>query len=341
MPDLSNEELAEKGTQFDSMYFSSLSWLCATLAAGGAIEATKAVVAGLVRNSIAIIRPPGHHAEHNAPSGFCFFNNVPIAAKVAQKDFPDTCRKVLILDWDVHHGNGVQQAFYEDPNVLYISLHVYMDASFYPGTDYGDHLHCGSGLGLGRNVNIPWPTQGMTDADYIYAFQQVVMPIATEFDPDLVMISAGFDAAVDDPLGGCFVTPAGYTHMTHMLMQLAKGKVVACLEGGYNLRSIAKSALAMTRTLMGEPPDRVIDFVPSPGAVTAVQQVIRIQSKFWKCMYPKVRELERRRELGSQPMHDIVRKWQSMEFWEEYRMTPLYILRQKISRSFENQVLAT
>ncbi|KKY25385.1 putative histone deacetylase [Diplodia seriata] len=114
-----------------------------------------------------VIRPPGHHAEHNAPGGFCFFNNVSVAARVCQQDFPDKCRKILILDWDVHHGNGVQRAFYNDPNVLYISIHVHMNGTFYPSNNYGDHTHCGEGPGEGKNVNIPWSSQGMGDGDYM------------------------------------------------------------------------------------------------------------------------------------------------------------------------------
>ena len=109
-----------KDSEADSIYWHNQTWFCASLSAGGAIEATRAVVAGQVRNAVAVIRPPGHHAEHDKESGFCFFNNVPIAVKVAQEDFPDLCRKILILDWDVHHGNGTQKAFYDDPNVLYI-----------------------------------------------------------------------------------------------------------------------------------------------------------------------------------------------------------------------------
>ena len=335
----------------DSVYLHQHSFLAAQVAAGGAIEACKAVVTEKVKNSIAIIRPPGHHAEHAKPGGFCFFNNVCVAARVCQRDFPDHCRKVLILDWDVHHGNGVQEAFYNDPNVLYISIHVYNNGTFYPNGPYGDHLHCGEGLGLGKNVNIPWATHGMGDGDYMYAFQQVVMPIAFEFNPDLVIISAGFDAAEGDMLGSCHVSPAGFAHMTHMLMSLAQGKVTACLEGGYNLRSIAKSALAMTRVLMGEPPDRLDGGAePSASGVKTVQLVMRQQANFWKCMYPKPimgsdnvtgEQIGLRESVSSERMHDVVRAWQSKVLWDEHQMLSLFIRREKISKSFENQVLAT
>lgn len=340
---LSEDQLKEhiKVYKEDSVYVNNLTWLSAILSAGGAIEATKAVVAGQVRNSIAIIRPPGHHAEHDTPGGFCFFNNVCIAARIAQRDYPDTVRKVLILDWDVHHGNGIQRDFYNDPNVLYISLHVHQNGTFYPLGDYGDRFHCGEGPGRGRNVNIPWSYNHMGDGDYIYAFQEVVMPIAVEFDPDLVFISAGFDAADGDPLGDCHVSPACYGHMTHMLMQLAKGKIVSCLEGGYNLDSIAKSALSMTRVMMGEPPDRMTELQPTRSGVRDVAQVVRQQAKFWKSMYPKFRQAQAKKELGSQRMHDIVRDWQAQTLWNEHKMFNMFVLRYKLSKSYENQVLAT
>lgn len=155
-----------------------------------------------------------------------------------------------------------------------------------------------------RNVNIPWRSQGMGDADYMLAFQQIVMPIAYEFDPDLVistyfprnlrshrgltiLVSAGFDAAAGDELGGCFVTPTCYAHMTQMLMNLSNGKVAVCLEGGYNFRSISKSALAVARTLMGEPPDRLAETAPTKSAVEVVREVILLQSKHWRSLYPK------------------------------------------------------
>lgn len=334
--------------QMDSVYLSPNTPFCAALSAGGAIEACRAIMMGKVKNVFAVIRPPGHHAEREDAKGFCFYDNVSIATKACQREFGESCRKVLILDWDVHHGNGIQQAHYDDPNVLYISLHVHKKGQFYPEGSYrdkreayGDYKHCGEGRGLGRNINIPWQTHGMGDADYIYAFQQIVMPIGTEFDPDLVIIAAGFDAAEGDMLGGCHVSPAGYAHMTHMLMSLAKGRLAVCLEGGYNLDSIAKSAAAVGRTMMGEPPDRLEDMQPTKTGVDDVKLVVRQQSKFWSCMYPK----DPAARFGNTPtgerMHDVIRKWQANTLWDEHEMTPLFVHRQQLSQSFENQVLAT
>jgi histone deacetylase 6 len=339
--DWDEHRLKMEGKSMDSVYLHPLTFYCSRLSAGGAIEATKAVIVGQVKNAIAVIRPPGHHAEHNVPGGFCFFNNVCIATRVCQQDFPNLCRKILILDWDVHHGNGIQNIFEEDPNVLYISLHVYQDGRFYPNSPKGNHLHVGVGEGEGKNVNIPWPQHFMGDGDYLHAFQQVVMPIAHEFNPDLVIIAAGFDAAEGDALGLCHVTPTGFAHMTHMLMSLANGKVVACLEGGYNLKSIAKSALSVTRTLMGEPPPRLYDIEPSLPGITTVKQVIAEHARYWKCLYPKESPEKRVERMGGERLHDILRERQALSFFSRYQMSPLFVLHEKLSRSFENQVLAT
>ncbi|KAJ5177286.1 Histone deacetylase clr3 [Penicillium canariense] len=335
--DMTDDDLVYLERTRDSIYFNRLTFASSLLSTGGAIETCLAVARRQVKNAIAVIRPPGHHAEHDTAMGFCLFNNVPVAARVCQNQLGDQCRKILILDWDVHHGNGVQKAFYNDPNVLYISIHVHQNGKFYPGGDEGDWDHCGAGAGLGKNVNIPWPDQGMGDGDYMHAFQKVVMPIALEFDPDLVIISAGFDAAAGDVLGGCFVSPACYAQMTHMLMTLANGKVAVCLEGGYNFRSISKSALAVTKTLMGEPPDRLLKTAPTRDATETVGRVMNMQAQYWRCMYPKPPQ----HPVWADRLHDVLREYQARQLYDSFKLTPLYIYRTKISKSFENQVLAS
>ncbi|OAG37424.1 hypothetical protein AYO21_08390 [Fonsecaea monophora] len=337
---MTDEELIDLSDRqdMDSIYFNQLSFFSAKLSAGAAIETCRAVMSRKVKNAIAVIRPPGHHAEIGRPMGFCLFNNVCIASRVCQNDFGEHCRKILVVDWDVHHGNGCQQAFYDDPNVLYISLHVHMNGTFYPTGNEGDMYHCGVGAGEGRNVNIPWPTKGMGDGDYMYAFQNVVMPIANEFDPDFVVVAAGFDAAAGDELGGCFVSPPCYAHMTHMLMSLAGGRIAVCLEGGYNFRAISKSALAVTRTLMGEPPDRLQATAATQDAVNTVAKVRNVQSKYWRSIYPKdhIGGI-----FGGERLHDIIRRYQAMHLYDKYKFTQLYIYRDTVSKSFDQQVLAT
>ncbi|KAK4184869.1 histone deacetylase clr3 [Podospora australis] len=331
----------------DSIYVGSMTYEASLISAGGAIETCKAVVAGTVKNAFAVIRPPGHHAEFDSPMGFCLFNNVPIAAKICQSDYPDLCRKILILDWDVHHGNGIQNMFYDDPNILYISLHVYKDGEFYPGKPDNPMIpdggleQCGSGPGLGKNINIGWHDQGMGDGEYMAAFQKIVMPIAHEFNPDLVIISAGFDAAAGDELGACFVSPACYAHMTHMLMSLAGGKVAVCLEGGYNLEAISKSALAVAQTLMGEPPPMMEIPKISREASKVLAKVQAFQAPYWECMRPGIVDVQEMQGQGSSRLHDVLRLAQRQALSEKYQMIPLYIQRDTLFKSFENQVLVT
>lgn len=331
----------------ESIYVGSMTFEASLVSAGGAIETCKSVVAGNVKNAFAIIRPPGHHAEYDMPMGFCMFNNVPIAARCCQIEYPDICRKILILDWDVHHGNGIQNIFYDNPNVLYISLHVYQNGTFYPGPPENDNIadggldKCGADAGIGKNVNIGWHDQGMGDGEYLAAFQKIVMPIAQEFDPDLVIISAGFDAADGDELGGCFVTPQCYAHMTHMLMSLAGGKLAVCLEGGYNLRAISNSALAVARTLMGEPPPRINLPKISKEAAKVLSYVQAYQAPYWECMRRSIMSVPDIVHNDGKRLNEVLRGYQRQNFSQNHGMCPLYIQRDALFRTYENQVLVT
>ncbi|CAK0772037.1 hypothetical protein CVIRNUC_003922 [Coccomyxa viridis] len=251
---------------------------CARLAAGSCIDVATAVTRGQVANGAAIVRPPGHHAESGMAMGFCYFNNAGVAARAAQEA---GAGRVIILDWDVHFGNGTQQIFSDDPSVLYMSIHRYDGGHFYPGTGAVDEV--GEGAGEGHSVNVPWPMGGMGNGDYMAAFNHVIMPIAYEYQPDLIIVSAGFDASIGDPIGGCRVTPEGYAHMTHMLGAVAPLAVL--LEGGYNLRATAAGCEAVLRVLLGQKvPAFSRPAVPSTPGLMAIQQVIRTQAKYWKCM---------------------------------------------------------
>ncbi|KAI5800265.1 putative catalytic subunit of a class II histone deacetylase complex [Peziza echinospora] len=339
---MSLQDLQEHTRQGDSVYFNNESFFCGKLSCGGAIEACRHVLDGTLKNAIAVIRPPGHHAEPCHAMGFCLFNNVAVATKVMLKNYPEICKKILILDWDVHHGNGTQSAFYDNPNVLYMSIHRYGGGTFYPPGDAGNLDKCGEREGRGKNVNIPWASGAMGDGDYIYAFNRVIMPIAMEFNPDLVIVSAGFDAAAGDNIGGCFVTPAGFAQMTALLKTLANGKIVVCLEGGYNLLSIAHSALAVTKVLIGEPPGPPTSTVPSNSAKDTIHQVIIQQSRFWDCMSIKgvLPDLITHRPAR---IHDVIRLFQAKELADKHSMYELPVMRNKerTSKSFEDQVLAS
>jgi len=196
---------------------SATSYQAALLAAGAAIEAA-------ATGSFAIVRPPGHHAPADRAMGFCLFNNVAIAARAAQAE--QGAARVAILDWDVHHGNGTQDIFWDDPSVLYVSLHQW---PFYPGTG-------GPGEGNETTVNVPLPAGSGTDV-YLRAFDGVVAPAIEAFAPDLLLVSAGFDAHVDDPLAMMEVTAAGFLRLARGCRGLAP-RVAAVLEGGYNLRTL-------------------------------------------------------------------------------------------------------
>ncbi|CAK4079543.1 unnamed protein product [Aphanomyces euteiches] len=254
----------------------------AKLSAGIVVSLVDKVLRREVRNGFAIVRPPGHHAESPHAMGFCLFNNVAVAAKTAVEKFG--LRRVLILDWDIHHGNGTEHMFHDDPTVLYASLHRFDNhGAFYPGTGAPDSV--GSGAGAGFNVNIGWPSGGMGDAEYLAAFDRVLMPIFRSFVPELVLVSAGFDSALGDPLGRCRITPTGYAHMTHLVSSLADGKVVMALEGGYNLKSIAASASACIQILLGDAVPPLNDMSPPmESALRAIETTRRCLEPFWPCL---------------------------------------------------------
>uniref|UniRef100_A0A4W2GBP4 Histone deacetylase n=1 Tax=Bos indicus x Bos taurus TaxID=30522 RepID=A0A4W2GBP4_BOBOX len=259
----------------------------ARMAVGCVIELASRVASGELKNGFAVVRPPGHHAEESTAMGFCFFNSVAITAKYLRDQL--NISKILIVDLDVHHGNGTQQAFYADPNILYISLHRYDEGNFFPGS--GAPNEVGTGLGEGYNINIAW-TGGldppMGDIEYLEAFRTVVKPVATEFDPDMVLVSAGFDALEGHapPLGGYKVTAKCFGHLTKQLMTLADGHVVLALEGGHDLTAICDASEACVNALLGnelEPlAEDVLHQTPNMNAVISLQKIIEIQSKYWK-----------------------------------------------------------
>jgi len=218
----------------------------ARLAAGGLLAAVDEVLAGRVRNAFAVVRPPGHHATPKKGMGFCLFNNVAIAARHAQKKHG--VGRVLIADWDVHHGNGTQDIFYEDGSVLFFDTHQH---PLYPGT--GAATETGKGVGAGLTINCPFPA-GSGCKEIVGAFREKLVPAAEAFRPDLVLVSAGFDSRIDDPLGGFTLTDDDFAELTGIVKEIAAkhcgGRLVSSLEGGYNLAGLASAAASHVRALL-------------------------------------------------------------------------------------------
>lgn len=229
-------------------YISPESYRAALLAVGGALLGVDQVMAGTVASAFVALRPPGHHAERDRAMGFCLFNNVAIAARYAQQRYG--LKRILIVDWDVHHGNGTQQAFEDDPTVLFFSSHQF---PFYPGT--GRASERGTGAGLGYTINVPLAA-GCGDHEYQEVFEKILYPAACEFQPDMVLISAGFDAHSDDPLASMNLTEYGYERLTNLVRDIAEryseGRIVSLLEGGYHLEALARSVERHLQTL-GQP----------------------------------------------------------------------------------------
>jgi acetoin utilization deacetylase AcuC-like enzyme len=242
-------ETAGRATALDPDTFTSPhTWEAACLAAGAAIGAVDRVLeAGEGARAFALVRPPGHHAERNRAMGFCFFNSIAIAAAHARAR---GLSRVAIVDFDVHHGNGTQWSFYDDPNVLFVSSHQY---PYYPGTGAAEDI--GRGAGTGFTVNLPLAA-GATDADYELAYSKLALPVVAQFRPELVLVSAGYDAHLDDPLAGMRLTAPYFGRLMHAIAGVAdeccKGRLVAITEGGYDLAGLAASLRASLHALMGE-----------------------------------------------------------------------------------------
>ncbi len=242
-------EVAQRGGGWldTDTVMSAASYEAALYAAGGAIRATEAVVNGEVNSAFALVRPPGHHATVTRAMGFCLFNNVAIAAKYALAKYK--LERILIIDFDVHHGNGTQDAFYDNPQVLYISTH---ECPFYPGT--GSLEEAGKGEAKGTTVNIPLPA-GCGDAEYLQVFEQIIAPATRRFKPQLILVSAGYDAHWADDIAMMQVSITGIVQMVTIIKELAdelcSGHLVFSLEGGYDLTALAASVKATFEVLLG------------------------------------------------------------------------------------------
>jgi acetoin utilization deacetylase AcuC-like enzyme len=249
-----NHVLSQEGKSFaldPETHLTEGSVVAARMAAGLGIELVERVVNGTIENGFCIVRPPGHHAEPNAGMGFCIFNNIAIGAK---KALSMGLKRVMIIDFDVHHGNGTQKAFYGDDSVFFIDFH---QDNLFPNPS-GQLLETGEGKGLGFTANIPMP-DSCRDDDYIYAFETIVEPLITWYAPELILVSAGFDAHENDPLGSMSITTNGFgrllTKIKHAAEKVCGGKLVLYLEGGYNPQDLAENVLECVNVLVTDTKD--------------------------------------------------------------------------------------
>lgn len=261
---------------------SARSYETARLAAGGLLQAVDAVLdpkASGPSSAFAFVRPPGHHAEGDRGMGFCLFNNVAIAAEYARRRHG--LQRVLIIDWDLHHGNGTQRSFYQDPGVLYFSSHQY---PHYPGSGNFDQV--GSGNGAGYTVNAPFPA-GFGDAEYAAVYEGILRPLALEYRPELVLVSAGFDPYIKDPLGGMELTGPGFGTIASIVRAIADeacgGRVVLTLEGGYHPEGLREGVRAVIRTFL-QPVVRPVEIPSSHGAGRVIDIIRSHHRPFWRCM---------------------------------------------------------
>nr|XP_009684713.1 PREDICTED: histone deacetylase 10 [Struthio camelus australis] len=278
---MNEEEMKRVSGNYDAFFFHPSTYHCARLAVGAALQLVDSVIAGKVCNGMALVRPPGHHSQRNAANGFCLFNNVAIAAEYAKRKYG--LQRILIVDWDVHHGQGTQYIFEEDPSVLYFSWHRYEHQEFWPSLKKSDYDAVGLGRGKGSNINLPWNKVGMGNSDYLAAFFHVLLPMAFEFDPELVLVSSGYDSGIGDPEGQMNATPEVFAHLTHFLMQLANGKLCVILEGGYHLKSLSESVCMTVKTLLGDPiPQITGEMAPCLSAIESIHNVRAAHKPYWK-----------------------------------------------------------
>lgn len=256
---------------------SSRSYEIALLAAGGMLKAIDLIMEGKIKNGFALVRPPGHHAESAGAMGFCLFNNVAIGAEYLIKKH--NLKRVLIVDWDLHHGNGTQHSFQKRNDVLYFSAHQF---PHYPGTGYWDET--GAEKGEGFTVNVPL-APGKTDEDYLFIFQKILSPITTAFKPEFILVSAGFDISQNDPLGGMLVSEEGFGAMAWELVSLARelcqDRLLFTLEGGYDLQGLQLGIKHVLLQLGGEEKKPAIKAEGSSSLQEELVPIIQTQKKYW------------------------------------------------------------
>jgi acetoin utilization deacetylase AcuC-like enzyme len=286
-PEYLKQVAATEGKEFFALsadtHASPGSYKAALLAVGGIFKGIEKIIGNEISRAFLLQRPPGHHAERGRAMGFCIFNNVALGAHYARKVLG--LKRILIIDWDVHHGNGTQHSFEGDPSVLFFSIHQF---PHFPGT--GLYTEIGKGKGEGFTINVPLG-KGYADQEYAAIFKKIVRPVALEFGPDLILVSAGFDIHKSDPLGGMKVTTSGFALLTRSVMNIADaccgGRVLFCLEGGYNLEVLRTSVKAVIKELTGQTlsqPEVAAEYADRKKTEYVFKRCRHVHRNFWKSL---------------------------------------------------------
>ncbi|XP_018566749.1 histone deacetylase 6 isoform X1 [Anoplophora glabripennis] len=319
----SDAELQDESSKWDAVFITRETFEDTKKSTQAALTLTLKVARNEYKNGFALIRPPGHHAMANAFCGYCFMNNVAISAEVAIAE--GLAKRVLIVDYDVHHGQGVQQLFYDRDDVLYFSIHRYEHGEFWPNLRESDSDYIGTGRGKGYNVNVPLNKTGLGDSDYLAIVFNILLPLAYEYNPDLILISAGYDAAIGCPEGEMLVTPHFYGHLITLLSGLANGKLVVLLEGGYFKESLAEGVACTLKALLGDV-CYPVTIESNPTVDPLLQEVINnikyILRDYWKCF--KTEELFEYPRFGNMAINSLEEHVTCLEYRKVVESTGVY-----------------
>ncbi|KRT84761.1 hypothetical protein AMK59_348 [Oryctes borbonicus] len=330
-------ELEKEASKYDAVYFNNYTFECAAIAAGCVTSVVENICKGTIQNGMAIVRPPGHHAMTNEYCGYCFFNNVGLAAQQALDN--KWAEKILIVDYDVHHGQATQQMFYDNNRVLYFSIHRYENGTFWPHLRESHFDYVGTGAGLGYNINFPLNEIGMKDVDYLSIVLHILLPVAYEYEPDLIIFSAGYDACLGCPEGEMLITPGFYGHLITLLGGLAEGKLAVCMEGGYFPPSLAEGVAMTIKSLLDDAPAKLdTSYKIHDSIVDVINSLKLVLRPYWKCfqIYKLHDEID-----NSQEVHELTVQYLGTPLVPPFETRNCYLVKDQASISRDTRIVET